>query len=146
MASLNRVTLLGNVGRDPELRYLDSGEAKALVSLATTEKWKDKETGEQREATEWHRLNFFRRQAEVVGEYVRKGDQLLVEGKITTKKWTDKNGVEKYTTEIQVQSFQLLGGHREEAPKTPAPKPQAQRPAPRQQSAQQELDDSDVPF
>jgi len=97
MASVNKVILIGDLGRDPEVRYLPSGDAVATLHLATTEKWKDK-SGEAQEQTEWHRISFFGRQAEICGEYLRKGSSIYVEGRLQTRKWTDKEGVERYTT------------------------------------------------
>lgn len=109
MASLNKATLIGNLGRDPEVRYLPNGDAVANLAIATTEKWKDKATGEQREATEWHRVSFFGKLAEICGQYLKKGAQIYVEGKITTRKYTDKDGVEKYSTEIRGEEMKMLG-------------------------------------
>jgi single-strand DNA-binding protein len=108
MASVNKVILIGNLGRDPEVRYLPSGDAVANLSVATTEKWKDK-SGEQQEQTEWHRVAFFGRQAEICGEYLRKGSQVYIEGRLQTRKWTDKDGNERYTTEIRGDRMQMLG-------------------------------------
>ena len=113
MASLNRVTLIGNVGSDVEMRYLPSGDGVANFRLATTEKWKEKQSGEQKEATEWHRLVCFRRLAEIANDYVKKGSQLYIEGAIKTRKWTDKDGVERYSTEIEVSELKMLGSRRE---------------------------------
>jgi single-strand DNA-binding protein len=109
MASVNKVILIGNLGRDPEVRYLPSGDAVANFSIATTEKWKDK-NGEMQEQTEWHRISFFGRQAEICGEYLRKGSSVYVEGRLQTRKWTDKDGNEKYSTEIRGDRMQMLGG------------------------------------
>ena len=109
MASVNKVILIGNLGRDPEVRYLPSGDAVANFSIATTDKWKDK-SGEMQEQTEWHRIAFFGRQAEICGEYLRKGSQVYVEGRLQTRKWTDKDGHERYTTEIRGDRMQMLGG------------------------------------
>ena len=110
MASVNKVILVGNCGRDPEVRYTPSGDAVANISLATSERYKDRSTGENREQTEWHRLVFFGKLAEIVGEYVRKGTPLYVEGKIKTNKWTDQNtGQDRSTTEIVVNTMQMLG-------------------------------------
>lgn len=109
MASVNKVILIGNLGRDPEVRFLPSGEAVANFSIATTEKWKDK-SGELKEQTEWHRISFFGRQAEICGEYLKKGSAVYVEGRLQTRKWTDKDGNERYTTEIRGDRMQLLGG------------------------------------
>ena len=108
MASVNRVTLLGNVGQDPEMRYLPSGEAVAKFSIATTETWKDKSGGKQ-ERTDWHRVEFIGRTAEIVGEYVKKGRQVYVEGSVRYDKWTDKEGVEKLLTKIKGDKLTLLG-------------------------------------
>jgi len=109
MASVNKVILIGNLGRDPEVRYLPSGDAVANLNIATTEKYKDK-GGEQQEQTEWHRVAFFGRQAEICGEYLRKGSQVYVEGRLQTRKWTDKDGNERYSTEIRGDRMQMLGG------------------------------------
>lgn len=109
MASLNKVELIGNLGKDPELRYMPSGDAVANVSIATTEKWKDKE-GNKKESTEWHRVVFFGKLAEVVGEYLKKGSQIYVEGRLKTRKWQNKDGVDQYTTEINADTMLMLGG------------------------------------
>ena len=114
MASVNKVILVGNIGADPESRYMPNGDAVANARLATTESWKDKASGEKREITEWHRLVFYRKMAELVTSYVKKGSQLYVEGRIRTRKWQDKEGQERYTTEIEVTEMQLLGNRRNE--------------------------------
>ena len=106
---VNKVTLIGNLGNDPEVRYGASGNAVANVSLATTESWRDKDSGEQQEKTEWHRVVFFNKPAETIGQYVKKGQQLYVEGRLQTKKWQDKDGIEKYSTEIISDSFTFVG-------------------------------------
>lgn len=106
---INKVTLIGNLGSDPELKYMPSGSAVANVSIATSETWKDKETGEKKERTEWHRLVFFSRLAEIVGEYCRKGSTIYVEGKLQTRKWQDKDGNDRYTTEIVAKEMKMLG-------------------------------------
>lgn len=111
---VNKVILVGNLGQDPEIRYMPNGSAVANLSLATSETWKDKQSGQQQEKTEWHRVVLFQKLAEIVGEYCRKGSQIYIEGKLQTRKWTDQQGQEKYTTEIVVDGFdgklQLLGG------------------------------------
>lgn len=107
---VNKVILIGNLGRDPEVRYMPSGSAVANVALATSEQWKDKQTGEQQERTEWHNVVFFNRLAEIVGEYLKKGSQVYVEGSLRTRKWQDKNGNDRYTTEIVANEMQMLGG------------------------------------
>jgi single-strand DNA-binding protein len=109
MASVNKVILVGNLGADPEMRYLPSGEAVANIRIATTDTWKDKD-GNKQEATEWHRISFFGRQAEVCGQYLKKGSQIYVEGSIRTRKWQDKEGQERYSTEIRGDRMQMLGG------------------------------------
>ena len=109
MASVNKVILVGNLGRDPEMRYLPSGEAVANLAIATTDKYKDK-SGQTVETTEWHKVSFFSKTAEVCGEYLKKGSQVYVEGSIKTRKYTDKEGVEKYSTEIRGDRMQMLGG------------------------------------
>ncbi|WP_441280649.1 single-stranded DNA-binding protein [Tardiphaga sp. 862_B3_N1_1] len=156
MASVNKVIVLGNVGRDPEVRTFPSGDQVANVTVATTEKWRDKNSGEPKEATEWHKLVFNGKLAEIVAKYVKKGSQIYVEGMLKTRKWTDQaSGQERYATEIRVDTMQLLGG-RPDGAAAPAP---AQAPAaPRQQQqraaapaparAQGGFDDmdSDIPF
>ncbi len=107
---VNKAILVGNLGRDPEIRYSPSGAAVANVSIATTDSWKDKNTGEQQERTEWHRVVFFGRLAEIVGEYLKKGSQVYVEGRIQTRKWQDKEGNDRFTTEIVASDMQMLGG------------------------------------
>ncbi|MGD2138097.1 MAG: single-stranded DNA-binding protein [Gammaproteobacteria bacterium] len=107
---VNKVILVGNLGRDPEVRYMPNGNAVANLTLATTESWKDKQTGEQQEKTEWHRIVMFRRLAEIAGEYLKKGSQIYVEGKLQTRKWQDNAGNDRYTTEIVASEMQMLGG------------------------------------
>ena len=109
MASVNKVIIVGNLGRDPETRYLPSGEAVTNISVATTDKWKDKASGEMKEATEWHRVSFFGRLAEIAGEYLKKGSQVYLEGALRTRKWQDKEGKDRYTTEIRGEVMQMLG-------------------------------------
>jgi len=109
MASVNKIIIVGNLGRDPETRYLPSGEAVTNISIATTDTWKDKATGEKKEATEWHRVAFFGRLAEIAGEYLKKGSQVYVEGSLRTRKWQDKEGKDRYTTEIRADTMQMLG-------------------------------------
>src|ERR1700693_6561315 len=109
MASVNKVILVGNLGRDPETRYAPEGGAITNVSIATTDTWKDKTSGEKQERTEWHRVVFFNRLAEIAGEYLKKGSQVYVEGALRTRKWTDKEGQERYTTEIVADRMQMLG-------------------------------------
>jgi single-strand DNA-binding protein len=107
---INKVILIGHLGQDPEVKYMPSGSAVANVSIATTESWKDKNTGEKQDRTEWHKVVFFARLAEIVGEYLRKGSQIYVEGRLQTRKWQDKNGQDRYTTEIVANEMQMLGG------------------------------------
>lgn len=108
MASINKVILVGNLGQDPEVKYMPSGGAVTNISVATTDSWKDKASGEKRENTEWHRVVFFNRLAEIAGEYLRKGSQIYIEGNLRTRSWED-NGVKKYSTEIVVRELQMLG-------------------------------------
>ena len=108
--SVNKVILIGNLGADPETRYTAGGSAITTVSLATSESWKDKQTGEAKERTEWHRVKFFGRLAEIAGEYLKKGRQVYIEGSLRTNKYTDKEGVERYTTDIVANEMQMLGG------------------------------------
>jgi single-strand DNA-binding protein len=109
MASVNKVILVGNLGRDPEVRYMPEGGAITNISIATTSTWKDK-AGEKQEATEWHRVVFFNKLAEIAGEYLKKGSQVYVEGRLRTRKWQDKDGQDKYTTEVTADAMQMLGG------------------------------------
>ncbi|MBN6068422.1 single-stranded DNA-binding protein [Aggregatibacter actinomycetemcomitans] len=108
MAGVNKVIIVGNLGNDPEIRTMPNGEAVANITVATSESWNDKNTGERREVTEWHRIVFYRRQAEVAGEYLRKGSKVYVEGRLRTRKWQDQNGQDRYTTEIQGDVLQML--------------------------------------
>ena len=110
MASVNKVIVLGNLGRDPEVRYTPNGNAVCNLRIATTRNWKSKDSGEKMEETEWHSVVLYDRQAEIAGEYLKKGRPVYIEGRLKTRKWTDKEGVEKYTTEIVADSMQLLGG------------------------------------
>jgi single-strand DNA-binding protein len=109
MASVNKVIIVGNLGADPETKYLPSGDAVTNIRVATTDKWKDKASGEMKEATEWHRIAFFGRLAEVAGEYLKKGSQIYVEGTLRTRKWQDKDGQDRYSTEIRGEVMQMLG-------------------------------------
>ncbi len=106
---LNKVMLIGNLGADPEVRYMPSGGAVTTIRLATTRRWKDKQTGERKDQTEWHRVVFFNRLAEIAGEYLRKGSQVYVEGRIQTRKWQDQSGQDRYSTEIIAEEMQMLG-------------------------------------
>ncbi|MNT35608.1 Single-stranded DNA-binding protein [compost metagenome] len=163
---VNKVILVGNVGGDPETRYLPNGNAVTNITLATSDSWKDKQTGQLQERTEWHRVVFFGKVAEIAGEYLRKGSQVYVEGRLQTRKWQDQDGQDRYTTEIVVDmggQMQLLGGRGgnagDDAPRAPRPprEPQQQapresRPAPQQQPAAQQPApdydsfDDDIPF
>jgi len=158
MASVNKVILVGNLGKDPEVRLTPGGDSIANITLATTESWKDK-SGVKQEKTEWHRVSFFGRQAEVVGEYLRKGSQIYVEGRIQTRKWQDKEGQDRYTTEIVADRMQMLGGKSGgssfevvEEQHTPAPArasaPARQAPAPASPASARNFDnfDDDIPF
>ncbi|TCK01826.1 single-strand DNA-binding protein [Volucribacter psittacicida] len=159
MAGVNKVIIVGNLGNDPEIRTMPNGEAVANISVATSESWTDKNTGERREITEWHRIVFYRRQAEIVGEYLRKGSKVYVEGRLRTRKWQDQNGQDRYTTEIQGDVLQMLDSRNDRsqsgyAPQQSSPQPsyQAQptRSAPQKQSTPAEPDmngfDDDIPF
>ena len=130
MASVNKVIVLGNVGRDPELRYNPSGVAFCTLSIATTRQWKNRESGERQEETEWHKVVFNDKLAEIVGEYCKKGKPLYVEGRLHTRKWQDKEGRDTYTTEIIADQMQLLGGKEEggERQAAPAPRTHGDRP------------------
>ena len=107
--SFNKIIIVGNLGRDPETRYMPSGDAMTSIAVATTDSWKDKTTGEKKEQTEWHRISFFGKLAEIAGQYLKKGSQVYIEGSLRTRKYTDKDGVEKYSTEIKADTMQMLG-------------------------------------
>ena len=110
MASVNKVIIVGNLGRDPEIRYMPSGDAIANIAVATSYKSKDRNTGEQKELTEWHRISFFGRLAEIVAQYLKKGSSVYVEGRLQTRKYTDKDGIERYATDVIAENMQMLGG------------------------------------
>ena len=168
MASVNKVIVLGNLGRDPEVRYTPSGAAVCNLRIATTRNWKNKDSGEKMEETEWHSVVLYDRQAEIAGEYLKKGRPVYIEGRLKTRKWQDKEGVDRYTTEIVADSMQLLGGRegmgggaggedegggqseRSAPPQrpTPASRPPAQaaaKPAPKSATGFDNMDD-DIPF
>jgi single-strand DNA-binding protein len=142
---INKVILVGNLGRDPEVNTLSSGSAVANVAIATGESWKDKTTGERQERTEWHRVVFFGRLAEIAGEHMKKGSQVYVEGYLRTRKWEDKDGHDRYTTEIVGREMRLLGA-RPQQKDEPAPEKSAPRqPEPAPAPAADDFDD-DIPF
>jgi len=152
MASVNKVTLIGNLGRDPEVRHTPSGTAVCDIRIATTRAWKDKATGERQEETEWHTVVLFGRQAEVAGEYLKKGRPVYIEGRLKTEKWQDKDGTDRYTTKVYAESLQLLGGRDEggqQGGRSPAPAPRpapSPRPAPAPASKGFDDMDDDIPF
>lgn len=139
---VNKVILIGNLGNDPEVKYLPNGGAVANFTIATSESWTDKATSEKKEQTEWHRIVIYQRLAEIAGEYLRKGSKVYIEGKLKTRKWQDQQGVERYTTEIVCNELQMLDGKQDGSSpaqprqQAPAQQPAAQRPAP--QAAQQQ--------
>lgn len=145
---VNKVILVGNIGQDPEIKYMPSGEAVANLSLATSETWKDKQTGQPQERTEWHRVVFFNRLAEIVGEYVKKGSKLYIEGQLRTRKWQDQSGQDRYTTEIVAKEMQMLdsqpaqgqqqGGYQQQPQQQQRPQQQQQRPQGGQSGYQQQ--------
>lgn len=149
---VNKVIIVGRLGQDPEVRYAPSGAAFANLSVATSEQWRDKQTGEQKEQTEWHRVVISGKLAEVAGEYLRKGSEVYLEGKLRTRKWTDQSGAEKYTTEVLVGvggTMQMLGGKQDGG--NAGSKPQQQRPPQQQSSPAPSNDppmdfDDDIPF
>lgn len=144
---INKVILIGNLGQDPEIRYTASGAAVANVNIATSEQWKDKETGDTQERTEWHRLVFFGRLAEIVGEYLKKGSQVYVEGRLQTRKWQDRDGNDKYTTEIVVNEMQMLGGRGGGSNMGETSRPAgSDQPAAARASAGNDNFDDDIPF
>ena len=145
---INKAIIVGNVGQDPEVRYMPSGSAVAELSVATSEQWKDKQTGEKQERTEWHRVTFFGRLAEIVGEYVRKGSQVYVEGSIRTEKWQDKQGNDRYTTKIIANEMQMLGsrgGSGFQSDASPSSYDQTPKSNPAPAGASTDFDD-DIPF
>ena len=151
MASVNKVILIGNLGADPEIRHMPNGDAVANLRIATSEQWKDKSTGEKKEATEWHTLVAYRRLAEIIGDYVKKGSQIYVEGRLKTEKWQDKNGNDRYTTKVNVDVMNLLGGRRDgenSSRNESAPAQNQQRSAPAQNGGGGSFDDFEdsIPF
>ena len=157
---INKVILVGHLGQDPEVKFMPSGGAVTNVSIATSESWKDKQTGQPQERTEWHRVVFFNRLAEIVGEYLRKGSQVYIEGSLRTRKWQDQGGQDKYTTEIVASEMQMLGGRGNNSPmggdqggysqapqQSSQPSPQAS-PQQKKPEAAQSFDsfDDDIPF
>ncbi len=150
MASVNKVILIGNLGRDPEMRYTTGGDAVANFSIATTDQWRDKSSGEKQERTEWHRIVLFGRLAEIAGEYLKKGRPVYIEGRLQTRKWTDKDGNERYTTEIVGDRMQLLGSAGGGDASFSAPREEAPSPSSGGQSASKNSNvddfDDDIPF
>ncbi len=149
---INKVILVGNCGQDPETKYMPSGGAVTNVSIATSESWKDKQTGQLQERTEWHRVVFFNRLAEIAGEYLKKGSKVYVEGSLRTRKWQDKSGTDRYTTEIVASEMQMLDSRGQEAGSgmnQGGGQPRQSSPAPRQQAPQPPPEDNfddDIPF
>jgi single-strand DNA-binding protein len=154
MASVNKVILVGNLGKDPETRYMPEGGAITNITLATTYTWKDKGSGDKKEETEWHRVAFFGRLAEIAGEYLKKGSPCYVEGRLRTRKWTDKEGNDRYTTEIVADSMQLLGSKRDSGGGDAMREPPAEfsrseassKPAAKKPAGQINDMDDDIPF
>ena len=154
MASVNKVIIIGNLGRDPEVRYTPSGAAVCNVSVATTRNWKNRDSGEKQEETEWHRVVFYDRLAEIAGEYLKKGRSVYVEGRLKTRKWQDKEGKDNYTTEIIADQMQMLGSREGmgggadehgEGRSAPAPRAPASKPAAKSATGFDDMDD-DIPF
>ena len=145
---INKVILVGHLGADPETRYMPSGGAVTNISLATTRSWRDRESGEQQERTEWHRVVFFSRLAEIAGEYLRKGRQVYIEGELRTRKWQDRDGNDRYTTEIVANEMQMLGGRSDmDAPGRMPARGVAEQPASAAPSSTRTDDlDDDIPF
>lgn len=146
MPSINKVIIIGNVGRDPELRYSAAGAAVCNITVATSRNWKDKTSGEKVEETEWHRVVFYDRLAEIAGEYLKRGRSVYVEGRLKTRKWQDKEGVERYTTEIVAENMQMLGGRDDGERTAPPVQRQAPKPAPKSSASGFDDMDDDVPF
>ena len=137
---LNKVSLIGRLGKDPEIRYTPNGDAVVNLSLATTENWKDKATGERKQSTEWHRITYFGKLADIAGQYLNKGSMIYVEGQIKTRKYTDSAGVEKYATDIHGRELRMLGGSTGDAPEREEPKKTTEL------KHNTELPDDDIPF
>jgi single-strand DNA-binding protein len=151
MASVNKVIIVGNLGADPETRYLPSGEAVTNIRVATTDRWKDKQSGEMKEATEWHRIAFFGKLATVAGEYLKKGSQVYVEGQLRTRKWQDKDGQDRYSTEIRADVMQMLGrregcGEPREAPASRGAEPKAAAAPAKKPAGKFDDMEDDIPF
>lgn len=153
MASVNKVILVGNLGKDPETRYMSGGDAVCNITIATSESWKDKNTGEKREITEWHKVVFYRKLAEIAGQYLKKGSSVYIEGRIKTRKWQDKDGNDRYTTEIEATEMKMLGRRGDDTGSSSAPTSNREDPfAPREERQTRQntrtvadLDD-DIPF
>ena len=143
---VNKVILVGNLGKDPEVRYMPNGNAVANITVATSESWKDKQTGEPQERTEWHRVVLFRRLGEIAGEYLKKGSQVYIEGKLQTRKWQDNQGNDRYTTEIVADNMQMLGGRSGGGGGYQADSAPAARPQPVPATAAADDFDDDIPF
>jgi single-strand DNA-binding protein len=148
MASVNKVILVGNLGRDPEVRYTPNGDSITNITIATTDNWKDKATGEKKEATEWHRVVFFGKLAEIAGQYLKKGRQVYIEGALRTRKWQDKEGTDRYTTEIVANEMKMLGSKPEGAAAAPAASRPEQSAAPAPAATGGNFNDfeDDIPF
>ncbi len=143
MAGINKVIIVGNLGNDPEIRTMPNGELVANITVATSESWTDKSTGERKEVTEWHRIVLYRRLAEIVGQYLHKGSQVYIEGRLKTRKWQDSNGQDRYTTEIQGDNLQMLGGRQDEQKQA---KPSKAKPEPLSATAEQDDFSDGIPF
>ena len=143
MASVNKAIIVGTLGRDPEIRYMPNGDAACNLSVATSESWKDK-SGEKQERTEWHRISMFGKLAEIAGQYLAKGSSVYLEGKLQTRKWTDKDGVDKYTTEIIADRMQMLGGKEQRQGQQQEQRQESQQS--RQQRPTADSFDDDIPF
>ena len=143
MSSVNKVILIGNLGADPEVRHLPNGDTVCNLRMATTDKWKDKATGDLKEATEWHRVILFRRLGEIAGEYLKKGSQVFIEGRLRTRKWQDRDGSERYTTEIEASEMQMLGSR---PPGSKEDRPPQRNPATTLSTADASDPYGDIPF
>lgn len=150
MAGINKVIIVGNLGNDPEIRTMPNGEQVANITVATSESWKDKNTGERKETVEWHRIVLYRRLAEIAGQYLHKGSQVYIEGRLKTRKWQDNNGQDRYTTEIQGDNLQMLGGRNQDAAQNHPPKQQDKQQKAQSKSQQSEPSvdafDDNIPF
>ena len=146
MAGINKVIIVGNLGNDPEIRTMPAGDLVVNISVATSESWTDKNTGERKEQVEWHRIVIYRKLAEIAAQYLRKGSQVYIEGRLKTRKWQDNNGQDRYSTEIQCDNLQMLGGRNQDAAQNQPPKQQKAQSKSQQSEPPMDAFDDNIPF